>query len=46
MFEMEWPWPDTPRYTLEELPPPVLEDIGDYIKMKIAQQARHSEEHD
>ncbi|MFT0546046.1 helix-turn-helix domain-containing protein [Allopusillimonas ginsengisoli] len=46
MFEMEWPWPETSRYTLEELPAPVLEDIGDYIKMKIGQQAKHTKAHD
>lgn len=46
MFEVEWPWPETPRYTVTELPAPVLEDIGDYIKMKIAQQAKKSKNHD
>ncbi len=46
MFEMEWPWPETSRYTLEELPTPVLEDIGDYIKMKISQQAKKTKGHD
>lgn len=46
MFEMEWPWPETPRYTLEELPAPFVEDIGDYIKMKIGQQAKYNKRHD
>ena len=45
MFEAEWPWPETPRYTVVELPPPVLEDIGDYIKMKIIQQAKKNKDH-
>jgi transcriptional regulator with XRE-family HTH domain len=40
MFEIEWPWPETPRDTIAGLPPSVLEDIGDYIKMKIGQQTR------
>ncbi|WP_460872999.1 helix-turn-helix domain-containing protein [Paralcaligenes ginsengisoli] len=44
MFEVEWPWPDTPRYTVVELPAPVLEDIGDYIKMKIGQQAKNTKD--
>ncbi len=38
MFEAEWP--DIPRYIVAELPAPVLEDIGDYIKMKITQQSK------
>ena len=46
MFEVEWPWPETPRYTVVELPAPVLEDIGDYIKMKIAQQKKSTKSHD
>jgi len=46
MFDSEWPWPDTPRYILAELPAPVLEDIGDYIKMKIDQQARKHKDQD
>ena len=46
MFEAAWPWPDTPRYVVADLPAPVLEDIGDYIKMKISQQARHSRDHE
>ena len=46
MFETEWPWPETPRYTVTELPAPVVEDIGDYIKMKIAQQAKKSKDRD
>lgn len=46
MFEMEWPWPETSRYTLEDLPAPALEDIGDYIRMKINQQAKHTKDDD
>ncbi|CAM3871032.1 helix-turn-helix domain-containing protein [Bordetella tumulicola] len=44
MFEVPWPWPETPLYVVEQLPAPVLEDIGDYIKMKINQQARHDKD--
>ncbi|MBV6306308.1 helix-turn-helix domain-containing protein [Candidimonas humi] len=44
MFEMPWPWPEMPQYVVEQLPASVLEDIGDYIKMKINQQARHNKD--
>ncbi|MGO3743951.1 MAG: helix-turn-helix domain-containing protein [Alcaligenes aquatilis] len=41
MFEDEWPWPETPRSSVAELPEQVLEDIGDYIQMKLAKHAKN-----
>jgi len=35
MFEVRWPWA-TPMSEIATLPPHVLEDIGDYIQMKIS----------
>lgn len=35
MFEVQWPW-TTPMSEVAKLPPVVLEDIGDYIQMKVS----------
>lgn len=35
MFEVQWPW-TTPMGEVATLPPHVLEDIGDYIQMKVS----------
>lgn len=35
MFEVQWPWA-TPMSEVATLPPHVLEDIGDYIQMKVS----------
>ena len=35
MFEVQWPW-TTPMSEVATLPPLVLEDIGDYIQMKVS----------
>ena len=35
MFEVRWPW-TTPMSEVATLPPHVLEDIGDYIQMKVS----------
>lgn len=36
MFEDEWPWPTIPREEVVALPAQVLEDIGDFIEMKLS----------
>lgn len=41
MFEAEWPWPEVPRETVAALPAQVLEDISDYIQMKLTKQAKN-----
>lgn len=40
MFEEEWPWPRISKLAVLELPTQALEDIGDYIEMKLAKQAQ------
>ena len=35
MFEVQWPWA-SPMSEVATLPPHVLEDIGDYIQMKVS----------
>jgi len=42
MFEDEWPWPGISRDSVSKLPTLVLEDIGDYIEMKLAKHSRDS----
>lgn len=42
MFEDEWPWPEISRDSISKLPTLVLEDIGDYIEMKLAKHGRDS----
>jgi len=43
MFEDEWPWPKISKSAVSELPTQTLEDIGDYIEMKLAKQAKNRE---
>jgi len=40
MFEDEWPWPGISRDSVSKLPMLVLEDIGDYIEMKLAKHGK------
>lgn len=40
MFESEWPWPEIPLKTVTKLPEQTLEDIGDYIQMKLHKHAK------
>jgi transcriptional regulator with XRE-family HTH domain len=44
MFESEWLWPEIPLKTVAELPEQTLEDIGDYIQMKLAKHAKNGDE--
>lgn len=44
MFESEWLWPEIPLKTVAELPEHTLEDIGDYIHMKLAKHAKNGDE--
>jgi len=46
MFEDDWPWPDISRSSVSKLPPRVLEDIGDYIAMKLSKQAKQIKDGD
>lgn|SRR5699024_10194435 len=39
MFENEWPWPEIPLKSVVDLPNPTLEDIGDYIQMKLTKHS-------
>lgn len=39
MFENEWPWPEIPLKSVVDLPNPTLEDIGDYIQMKVTKHS-------
>lgn len=39
MFENEWPWPEIPLKSVVDLPEPTLEDIGDYIQMKVTKHS-------
>jgi len=40
MFESEWLWPKIPLKTVAELPEQILEDIGDYIQMKLTKHSK------
>jgi len=42
MFESEWLWPEIPMKTVAELSEQTLEDIGDYIQMKLSKHAKNS----
>lgn len=42
MFDA-WPWPEISREAVIELPDRALEDIGEFIEMKLAKNARSPE---
>ncbi|SRR5690625_1377258 len=42
MFEDDWPWAEISRSAVSKLPPQVLEDIGDYIAMKLSKHSKQS----